>query len=160
MRHFVLSFHLNSDGCFMTYAGQRWLSRPLCDVTYGTSTWTRNSWAAAAVVQDQKRRRRRRRSFGCLRTFPCKSLGFFFMFPHFSAFSEGVLSVYLFRNSHYVDEPMLRYEAVSPMWCGGSREVYSITASCLCSITRAWRTQVPDKLRCSCMWTKNIKLIL
>lgn len=83
MRHFVLSFHLNSDGCFMTYAGQRWLSRPLCDVTYGTSTWTRNSWAAAAVVQDQKRRRRRRRSFGCLRTFPCKSLGFFFyVFRH------------------------------------------------------------------------------
>ena len=36
-------FHLNSDGCFMTYTGQRWLSWPLCDVTYGTSTWTRNS---------------------------------------------------------------------------------------------------------------------
>ena len=122
----MLSFHLNSDGCFMTYTGQRWLSWPLCDVTYGTSTWTRNSWAAAAVVQDQKRRRRRRRSFGCLRTFPCKGLGFFLCFPIFRRgaqlrFSEGVLSVYLFRNSHYVDEPMLRYEAVSPMWCGGSR---------------------------------------
>lgn len=85
MRYFVLSFHFNNDGCFMTYAGKRWLSWPLCDVTYGTSTWTRNSWAAASVVQDQKRRRRRRRSFGCLRTFSCKGLGFFFMFPHVSA---------------------------------------------------------------------------
>lgn len=47
--------------------------------------------------------------------FLVRVLDFFFMFPHFSAFSEGVLSVYLFRNSHYVDEPMLRYEAVSPM---------------------------------------------
>ena len=74
--------------------------------------------------------------------FLVRVLDFFLCFPIFRhcaqlRFSEGVLSVYLFRNSHYVDEPMLRYEAVSPMWCGGSREVYSITASCLCSITRA-----------------------
>ena len=37
--------------------------------------------------------------------FLVRVLDFFFMFPHFSAW----------RNSHYVDEPMLRYEAVSPM---------------------------------------------
>lgn len=52
--------------------------------------------------------------------FLVRVLDFFLRFPIFRRgaqlrFSEGVLSVYLFRNSHYVDEPMLRYEAVSPM---------------------------------------------
>lgn len=52
--------------------------------------------------------------------FLVRVLDFFLCFPIFRRgaqlrFSEGVLSVYLFRNSHYVDEPMLRYEAVLPM---------------------------------------------
>ena len=46
--------------------------------------------------------------------FLVRVLDFFFMFFGI-AHSYGFHSVYLFRNSHYVDEPMLRYEAVSPM---------------------------------------------